>query len=179
MPNTLEDVIDYCNDQYGLHIRRAEREEYLAVLKRHRKEINGYHINRKGKRKVGFPMFKHLADYLILYSYLSGKTPVNLGEGKKRKIGTLDDLYLMSVQNVGTTGQNPRYDLLLARTYGRIQQRQIDNGFPKLPQIIDYLGKKSINKRFGLKSNDSLYNRIVLNQTVKYFEREKHPGLAL
>jgi hypothetical protein len=143
MPNTLEGVIDYCINTYGLEVMPHDRNQYLDALKRHPQSINGCDLNTSnGSLSHPSCIFqKHLADYLILYSYLAGLTPIILGKGKKKKIQTYADLKLLSMQNVGASSKRKRTDLLLARTYGRIQQRNYDHDFPTTPEIFDQIGR--------------------------------------
>jgi len=183
MQNTLESVIDYCIGHYGLAVMPEERKEYLSVLSTHKKNINRYSINTSNQShsNPSYPFFNHLADYLILYSYLAGKTPIRLGSGKRKRISSLEDLKLLSKQNVGVSGKREITDLLLARTYGRIQQRQMKYGFPGVSEIIDKIGKNNgINKRFGLKRMESLYSQVVIYKTRDSSGRfMQQSGLAL
>ena len=186
-PRRIDNIIDKCSKDHDLKVNKSRRTYYTEFLE----SLDDLKLLR-GKKAKEHPklFFNYFVDSLLLFSYLTGKTPIiaghkALGEYKEdiqeKTINSVLDLYLLRRVEVGcvavSASQTRLYDknkanktdLRIIKLYNRIESRQRKFGLPGLKITIDELGK-----------NKLVYNHLTRNKKyVKEFEKQtgiKLPG---
>lgn len=150
MAYRLEEIIDFCEKGHGVLFK--DRTTLINFLRM--QLIN--HKDYRSNSKNNYFYFEILADKLLLFSYLIGKTSIVLGRGddvRLCKIESIQDFYLLKSAEPRFILDRSQVDPALANLFLRINNRKKKKTKYNLQtwkEHIDELGKcQEVIKYFG------------------------------
>lgn len=133
MTYSIDDVVEIAVTRFKLNA--VHKPAYHNFVRRQLNVCKDFDLNYQspGTKRAGYPYFAEMLDHVLLFSYLTGRTPIIAGydgHTKEKVIRTPQTLYLLRPTEIGfggnaygTNGIRKQTDKQLFRLIGRMQWR--------------------------------------------------------
>ena len=142
MAENLVSIIEVCESAHDVKFNKKDKKLFLEHLERYSAGDRELFLKIKCTENA---RRKFLAGRLLLFSYLTGRTPITagvVGNTEVRTVRRLDDLYMLRINEVGLheLSSHRRTDNRIYSLYNRIKNRESDWGLPNIQEQIDSIG---------------------------------------